>query len=39
MKMGTKWLERNRNKSMSRGVNGLTTGVVLEMHGNIIDKQ
>lgn len=32
-------MERNRNKSMGGGVNGLTTEVVLEMHGNIIDKQ
>ena len=32
-------MERNRNKSMGGGVNGLTTEVVLEMHGNVIDEQ
>lgn len=37
--MSTKWMEKNRNESMDGGVNGLTTEVLLEMHGNITDKQ
>lgn len=32
-------MERNRNKSTDGVVNGLTAGVVLEMHGNVTDKQ
>lgn len=37
--MSTKWMERNRNKSVDGGVNGSTAGVVLDMHGNVTDKQ
>lgn len=32
-------MERNRNKSVDGGVNGSTAGVVLDMHGNVTDKQ
>lgn len=32
-------VEKNRNKSMDGGANRLTAGVVLEMHGNITEKQ
>lgn len=32
-------MERNRNKFVDGGVNGLTAGVVLDMHGNVTDKQ
>lgn len=37
--MSTEWMESNRNKSVDGGVNGLTAGVVLDMHGNVTDEQ